>query len=422
MTMSRIAHAVPTLALAGARRSHRFALLGLVLLLAGCIAALRAQPLHAQPALSEGCMRLNDPMLDADYRSFAQSGFRPFLAGERIRITAEPVAFGGNPTAVNLFLNDVQVRSTPFPGTIPYIFPSNNSVRAAWGTDVGGARFTVSCDHPLPPAATLTAAVTPAPIVPAGQPLTWMFTVTNTGPAPLPGATFSATLPAGVRADLPSAGQPCTLTNAGQRPSCALGTLAAGKSVTIAIPATMLSVALGTNLCATGQLNAGEAGLAITRVAEACTRVGPPLQPDLQVTGLSCATPMPEQLRCTAIVTNTGSGSAVIPDRANILRVAITFPGRALYGCSVQAVDPPGYGSELVGLCSGSDATQGLMYAKNGAQTLRPGQSVALTFSAFLNGPAPAAVANVTATADPGARVSESNEANNVRTLNVTLP
>jgi hypothetical protein len=142
--------------------------------------------------------------------------------------------------------------------------------------------------------------------------------VTNTSVIAL-AATFSATLPAGLRVSLPTTtlpgGQPCTLTNAGQRATCALGTLAVGQSVTITITATLLSAPLGANLCAIGQVNASAVGQPVTSQAQACTRVGPPPLPDL-VTALACTPAAPaltQAAMCTLTVTNMGDRAATLP-------------------------------------------------------------------------------------------------------------
>jgi uncharacterized repeat protein (TIGR01451 family) len=277
---------------------------------------------------------------------------------------------------------------------------------------------------PPPPELTLTAAVSPNPTAPAGQPLTWTFVVTNTGQAPLSSATFSATLSAGLRANLPTitpaAAQPCTLTNAGQRTACPLGALASGQSVTVTITAMVLSVAVGTNLCATGQVNAGTTGATVTRQAQACTRVGPPPPPPADLTSsVDCrATPTHDgrhMVTCTATVTNVGGTAATIPDQTDLIVLVLTAVGLSVSQCGLTGDIPPGYA--LVPSC----LPLRVVLRAQGNQTVAAGQSLSVSANLYLN--AGTGSVHVTATADPGSRVTEANEGNNDATpVDVPVP
>lgn len=275
----------------------------------------------------------------------------------------------------------------------------------------------------------LTADVTPKPLVPSGQPLTFFFEVTNTGQAPLTGVTFGAILPAGTTPtartfnDDESPGPPCLLSIYGQRAGCAIGTLQPGQRTFIIIDAVMNYVALGTNLCATGQVNAGPAGATVTRQAQACTRVGAPLpRPDLRA-GLSCSvvtTPI-VTVSCTVTVTNMGNAPAVIPNNANLVTVEMQSIGLWAAYCSMYSPLPAGYGVELLGTCLAPGVpVLGRVYAI-GDQTLGVGQSVSDSFS--LLGVIGAGSVRITAIADPDSRIVELSEGNNVATpADVTYP
>jgi hypothetical protein len=277
----------------------------------------------------------------------------------------------------------------------------------------------------LPPHLNLTAAVSPAPAVPSGLPVTWTFMVASVGFFPSPGTTFSATLPAGLRVSPPTtappAAQPCTLTNAGQRASCALGTLAVGQSVTITITATMLFVPLGTNLCATGQVSGGPAGGTVTRQAQACTRLVPPAPYDL-VSGLTCARSTlarGESTTCTLTVTNTGPQAASIPGGALLAHVHL-FSFQGTFGVKYGATAaPPGYPNcTLHGLinpfqCAAPAAGDSLAAGASRVWTL--------TVTYACDNGCPGGTLILSSTADWDARIPERNENNNSALVTLTI-
>jgi uncharacterized repeat protein (TIGR01451 family) len=281
-----------------------------------------------------------------------------------------------------------------------------------------------------PPEMTLTAAIKPAPTVPANQPLTYTFVATNTGQGSLDGVTFRATLPARLNVaqpvTVPAAAQPCTLTLGGQQATCNLGSLAPGASVTITITATVLSAPLGTNLCATGQANAGEAGATVTRQAQACTRVGAPSMapapPADLVAGLTCAETVlgfDHTTTCTLMVTNTGGKAVTIPGGAILAswdQTAMTGLFNAALGA---ASAPAGYPACVR---TTFDRIAYDCAAPAGGDTLGPG--AVRTWTMDLRNACTGCgggTLTLTGRADPGAVVAEPDETNNSKSVVLTF-
>jgi hypothetical protein len=105
-------------------------------------------------SLSSGCENLNAPAFDGLY-SFGEALLpEEFAAGERVSITAGPPVGLGPPTTVSFFIDDVLVASTPFPGTIEYVFPAAGSHTVSWGVSPGSATWPVSCAAPVVPVPT----------------------------------------------------------------------------------------------------------------------------------------------------------------------------------------------------------------------------------------------------------------------------
>jgi uncharacterized repeat protein (TIGR01451 family) len=269
----------------------------------------------------------------------------------------------------------------------------------------------------------LTAGVIPTPNVPAGQPLTFTFVVSNTGQAALPNVTFGATLPAGLRPVVGSGGNrgeqlkgespPCNLSYAGQRAACALGTLAPQQSVTIAITATMLSVPLGANLCATGQVNAG---FGITRQAQACTRVVAPAR-DLTVTK-SCDSvagnvSLGATYTCTITVANNTDANlpVVLPAGGVLVQDEVTGSNSPF---AATGTGPGGYGCTTA--TNGNVAT--VRCATTGGDSIAPGQSRVFQVSGIVTG---GGTISDTATADPDLVVQETREMNNQASATATI-
>jgi uncharacterized repeat protein (TIGR01451 family) len=358
-------------------RGVRVTLLALVALVLGAQILPAAPAALAQPALSSGCTTLNHAVFDGEYQRGGLPGAFAFVAGERIRVTAAPPATPGPPTTMTLTVGAV-VQTSAFPATITYVTPAPGTYQVTWRVEnAATVTYHLACDHPLPtpPQLTLTATASPSPVVPAGQPLTWTFVITNTGSVPAPGTTFSATVPAGLRVTPPSttpAGLSCTLTLAGQRASCALGTLMPNQAVTITIAATMQGVALGANLCTTGQVNAGTAGATVTRQVQACTRVGAPGTPDLVAT-LACAptTRVPHEVAtCTLTVTNQGDRAISLPGGVPFASVVETQrTGQFITATTAGTAEPPGY-PRCVALVTGYNCA-----APAGGDTLAVGAS-----------------------------------------------
>ena len=118
----------------------------IVALLAG-VAASSART--ANPPLSAGCARLNDPSWDGSYTRHGE-GALPFNAGDRITVTAgEPTI--GTPTQIFLFVGPTvtigtPVTTAPFFASLEYVVPV--AVTADIGVEVTrntGVTFTVSC-------------------------------------------------------------------------------------------------------------------------------------------------------------------------------------------------------------------------------------------------------------------------------------
>lgn len=277
----------------------------------------------------------------------------------------------------------------------------------------------------------ITADVTPKPIVPSGQPLAFEFVVTNTGQAPLTGTTFGATLPAGLKPVVPvggkqeeEGGSPCLLTLYGQRVGCNIGTLFPGQSVFITINATMNFVTLGTNLCATGQVNTGPAPLMLARTATACTRVGAPVYPDLIVTGgCPMGSGVPSNITaCLATVTNVGMGPAVIKPGQVLLSLVGTMPAGFTSVSICGSLAPFPYGGS--GLTTNSDlpASIAVAYTPAFTDTILPGQSRVLPIPALCALGGPMQTMTVALVADPNHVILESREDNNTGSYSVQFP
>jgi uncharacterized repeat protein (TIGR01451 family) len=99
----------------------------------------------------------------------------------------------------------------------------------------GVSRISTSCDSGAYQGqeATLSVAASSPSSVQTGQDVTASFLVTNTGPYPAAGITFSDALPGDV--SLPSASASQGACSTGQTISCSLGTLAAGATATVTV-------------------------------------------------------------------------------------------------------------------------------------------------------------------------------------------
>jgi len=99
----------------------------------------------AQQPLSEGCMDLNHRSADGFYGGMEYAPLS-FFAGEFITISAgQP--FSWAPTeSVLLFVDDTQVDSTGFPGSVTYTFVADANVSVGWHLDTGNATWSVHCD------------------------------------------------------------------------------------------------------------------------------------------------------------------------------------------------------------------------------------------------------------------------------------
>lgn len=90
-------------------------LVSLFLLVGGLVVA--GGPATAQVVLSPGCQALNDPLFDR-LGSGGSVNFQQFFAGETVTVTAR-APFTGNPTGVNLLLNNAVVQTAAFPPAPP---------------------------------------------------------------------------------------------------------------------------------------------------------------------------------------------------------------------------------------------------------------------------------------------------------------
>jgi uncharacterized repeat protein (TIGR01451 family) len=242
---------------------------------------------------------------------------------------------------------------------------------------------------------TLSGFVFPNSSVPAGQPMTYIFEVTNTSQASLGPITFGAFLPVGTTPqastiyDDESPGPPCLLSIYGQRAGCSIGTLLPGQRIIIAIDAVMNFVRLGANLCATAQVNAGPAGATVTRQIQVCARVGTPDLGNLQST-VSCDPPsvvFGQVTTCNLTITNASSAPMFIPGNTILgslfivgMPVGATFNMTPPAGCSSSPPVPgtfagvdcrvPASGMTLPGISSQSWLIQVQVFGPAGLWSL----------------------------------------------------
>jgi Ca2+-binding RTX toxin-like protein len=115
------------------------------------VAAALAPPASAQ-GLSPGCEAANDPVYDDLHGGAGWLEFRNFAAGERLSARAGTPTSGGTPTTVTLTVNNVDVDTVAFPGTVEYVFTAAGGYPAAWDVDgPAGVTWTVGCSRaPLP--------------------------------------------------------------------------------------------------------------------------------------------------------------------------------------------------------------------------------------------------------------------------------
>ncbi|MBI2760816.1 MAG: DUF11 domain-containing protein [Chloroflexi bacterium] len=100
--------------------------------------------------------------------------------------------------------------------------------------------LTIEVFDPVP-RLSFTMTATPDPVR-TGQPLTYTFTIRNTGSVDITGITLGATLPARLMPGMLTKMPPsvtCNITLSGQRLACAIGTLTSGQSATITLPMTV---------------------------------------------------------------------------------------------------------------------------------------------------------------------------------------
>jgi hypothetical protein len=115
----------------------------LTALTAALTVAALAPPASGQ-ALSPGCATLNDPSWDAYYTSRG-AGPVQFAAGDHITMAAGPPdTFAG---LLELLVDNTQVNSAAFPGTVEYTFPAAGSHEVIWRVAgfAGTATWVVNC-------------------------------------------------------------------------------------------------------------------------------------------------------------------------------------------------------------------------------------------------------------------------------------
>jgi hypothetical protein len=109
------------------------------------VAAALAPPADAQD-LSPGCQAVNDPS-NSGLSSMGGLLFPlDFAPGEVVRARAGPPTQGGMPSIVALSVNNVDVESVQFPGTVEYVFTVAAAYTAIWRVDQGAdATWSVGC-------------------------------------------------------------------------------------------------------------------------------------------------------------------------------------------------------------------------------------------------------------------------------------
>ena len=109
----------------------------------------------AQTGLSEGCDYVNNDFYDAAY---GDSGWnlRDFAANEKIVVTAAAPIINGTPTKISFYLDNVEVDTDGFPGTVSYQVLADGPVLPSWDIDSGTVTWTAECfaDEPPPSSAT----------------------------------------------------------------------------------------------------------------------------------------------------------------------------------------------------------------------------------------------------------------------------
>ncbi len=154
----------------------------------------------------------------------------------------------------------------------------------------------------------LTKSSSPATVF-AGEALTYTLTITNYGPSAAQSVVVTDTLPAGLTAGLPTAGQG-TCGKSGNTVTCTLGALALNQRVTITIPATIASSVQGnvvnTATAGSSTTDPTAANNTITLTTTVQTRA------DLVITKFDAPDPalVTNPITHTIIITNNGPSDA----------------------------------------------------------------------------------------------------------------
>ena len=128
---------------ARSRRRLIWATIIIGMLLVGLIATV-GHPVRAA-SMSPGCEYVNDPVHDKKYAGTVLA-LRYFYAGDQIIASAGPPTSGGNPTVVNMWVNDVLVDTDTFPGTVEYVVPADAILGFKWGAYLAYANATWSVE------------------------------------------------------------------------------------------------------------------------------------------------------------------------------------------------------------------------------------------------------------------------------------
>jgi Ca2+-binding RTX toxin-like protein len=128
--------------------------------LAGALVVAALAPPASAQGISPGCEDANDPIYDKSYRLAGWLFPRNFAAGDRLSARAGTPTGFGTPTTVTLNVNNVDVETVAFPGTVEYVFTTAGGYTAYWDVDGGAsATWTVGCTGRAPLAQTSASCV-----------------------------------------------------------------------------------------------------------------------------------------------------------------------------------------------------------------------------------------------------------------------
>lgn len=121
--------------------------------IAVALAAAALVPIAGAQSLSLGCAGANVGQFQGSYNQAGWLFDRAFATGERLTVSAQPPTKFNQPASLTLQINDKDVATTPFPGTLNYVFPAAGGYRAFWfvtstdGNRDAAATWHVSCSR-----------------------------------------------------------------------------------------------------------------------------------------------------------------------------------------------------------------------------------------------------------------------------------